>query len=80
MPNFPALLSEHDRHGNTVMTSVTAMQAVLAATFLVMCPPVPAQSVSQEPAYGLSGRIGLSVATVPTYEAARTAAHWRARN
>jgi MipA family protein len=45
-----------------------AMQAVLAATFLVLCPPVQAQSASQEPAYGLSGRIGLAVATVPTYE------------
>ncbi|MBC7940767.1 MAG: MipA/OmpV family protein [Chitinophagaceae bacterium] len=44
------------------------MQAVLAATFLALCPPVQAQSVSQEPAYGFSGRIGLGVATVPTYE------------
>ena len=60
--------SEHGRHGNTAVTSVTAMQAVLAATFLALCPPVQAQSVSQEPAYGLSGRIGLVVATVPTYE------------
>jgi len=60
--------SEHDRHGNIAVTSVTAMQAVLAATFLALCPPVQAQSVSQEPAYGLSGRIGLGVATVPTYE------------
>jgi MipA family protein len=47
---------------------ITAMQAVLAATFLALCPPVQAQSVSQEPAYGLSGRIGLGVATMPTYE------------
>lgn len=60
--------SEHDQHGNTAVTSVTAMQAVLAATFLALCPLVQAQSVSQEPAYGLSGRIGLGVATVPTYE------------
>jgi len=59
---------KHARHGNTAVTSVTAMQAVLAATFLSLCPPVQAQSVSQEPAYGLSGRIGLGVATVPTYE------------
>ena len=50
------------------MTSVTAIQAVLAATFLALCPLVQAQSVSQEPTYGLSGRIGLGVATVPTYE------------
>jgi MipA family protein len=47
---------------------ITAMQAVLAATFLALCPPVQAQSLSQEPAYGLSGRIGLGVATMPTYE------------
>jgi MipA family protein len=80
MPNFPALPSlaqvpaqgdrppAHDRHGNSAVTSVTAMQSVLAATFLALCPLVQAQSVSQEPAYGLSGRIGLSAATVPTYE------------
>ena len=81
MPNFPALpslaqvlpfapiaLSAHDRHGNTAVTVVTAMQAAVAATFLALCPLVQAQSVSQEPAYGLSGRIGLGLATVPTYE------------
>jgi len=60
--------SRHDRHGNIAVTSVTAVQAVLAATFLALCPPVQAQSVPQEPAYGFSGRIGLGVATVPTYE------------
>lgn len=74
MPIFPTLPSlaqvpsEHDRHGNAAVTSVTAMQAALAATFLALCPLVQAQSVSQEPAYGLSGRIGLGMATVPTYE------------
>lgn len=50
------------------MTSVTEVQAVLAATFLVLSPLVQAQSVSQEPAYGLSGRIGLNVVSMPTYE------------
>ena len=60
--------SDHDPHGNTAVTLVTAMQAGLAATFLALCPPAHAQSVSPEPAYGLSGRIGLGVATVPTYE------------
>lgn len=58
----------HDRHGNTAVTSFTAAQALLAATFLALCPLVQAQSASQEPADGLSGRIGLGVATVPTYE------------
>ena len=48
--------------------SATAFQAVLAVTFLVLCPPLHAQSVSPEPAYGLSGRIGLNVVTMPTYE------------
>ena len=60
--------AEHDPHGNTAVTLVTAMQAGLAATFLALCPPVQAQTVSPEPAYGFSGRIGLGVATVPTYE------------
>ncbi len=73
MPNSPALpslaeLPAFDRHGNTAVTSVTAMQSLLAATFLALCPPVQAQSVSPEPTYGFSGRIGLGVATVPTYE------------
>ena len=58
-------------HVNTTLSSVTALQAVLAASFLALCPPAQAQPVSQESgheAYGLSGRIGLGVATVPTYE------------
>lgn len=58
----------HSRRGTTAVTSVTAMQAVLAAAFLVLCPLVQAQTVSPEPALGLSGRIGLGVANVPTYE------------
>lgn len=48
--------------------SVTAMRALLAASLLVSCPLVQAQSASQEPAEGLSGRIGLGLATAPTYE------------
>jgi MipA family protein len=80
MQNFPILpslaqvpaqrdcTSEHDRRGNTAVISVTAMQAALAATFLSLSPLAQAQSVSPEPTYGLSGRIGLNVATVPTYE------------
>ena len=65
MPNFPSLPRLAQVHPVAV---VTAMQAVLAATFLALSPIVQARSVSQEPAYGLSGRIGLVVATVPTYE------------
>jgi MipA family protein len=41
---------------------------VLVATILALCPLAQAQSISPEPVYGLSGRIGLGVATVPTYE------------
>ena len=69
--------SEHDPHGNTAVISVTAVQARLAATFLALCPLVQAQSVSPEPAYGFSGRIGLGVAPCPLTRAARTAAPWR---
>jgi MipA family protein len=65
MPIFPALPSFAQVPSFAVFT---ATQAVFAATFLALCPPVQAQSASQEPAYGLSGRIGLGVATVPTYE------------
>jgi outer membrane scaffolding protein for murein synthesis (MipA/OmpV family) len=71
MPNFPALPSncpsEH-RHRATAVIAGTATQSVLAATFLALCPLVHAQSGSPEPAYGLSGRIGLNVVTMPTYE------------
>ena len=56
------------RHGTTALTSAAAMQAVLAATLFTLSPLAQAQSVSQEPVYGLSGRVGLAVATVPTYE------------
>ena len=70
MPNAPALPSLAHAPAFVLITvpSVTAMQAALAATFLVLCPLVQAQSVSQETAFGLSGRIGLGVATVPTHE------------
>lgn len=73
MPSFPAMPSlarapAFDRQRNTAVTWATAMQAVLAAIFLALCPPVQAQSVLPEPTYGLSGRIGLGLATVPTYE------------
>jgi MipA family protein len=63
MPNFPALPSLAQVH-----PFVLIAQAALAATFLTLSPPVQAQPASQEPAYGLSGRIGLSVVTTQTYE------------
>jgi outer membrane scaffolding protein for murein synthesis (MipA/OmpV family) len=65
MPTFPALPRLVQVPPFAVFT---ATQAVLAATFLALCPPVQAQSASQEPAYGLSGRIGLGVVSTPTYE------------
>ena len=63
MPNFPTLPSLAQ-----VAPFARAGQAALAATFLALCPAAQAQSVSQEPAYGLSGRIGLNVVGMPTYE------------
>lgn len=56
------------RRDHIAMTPGTVLQAALAATCLALCPPAQAQADSQEPTEGLSGRIGLSVATVPTYE------------
>ena len=67
MPNFPTLKSL----AQVAPFALTA-QAALAATFLALCPPAQAQSVSQavsqQPAYGFSGRIGLTVVSMPTYE------------
>lgn len=72
MPNLPATprLAPVPRLAliNTGVSPATARQAVLAATFLVLSTLVQAQPVPQQPAPGLSGRIGLGVATVPTYE------------
>ena len=52
------------RRSTTALTSTAATQAVLAAALLTLCPLAQAQ----EPAYGLSGRVGLGMAMVPTYE------------
>ena len=54
--------------GHTADSSLAAMQAGLAATCLALCPLVQAQPVPQAPPAGLSGRIGLGMASVPTYE------------
>lgn len=62
------------------LSSVVVMQSLLAASFLTVCPPVQAQlalperpappvpSEPQEAPYGLSGRIGVGVVNLPTYE------------
>jgi MipA family protein len=63
MPNFPALTSLAQ-----APPFARIVQAGLAATLFALSPLVQAQSVSPAPAYGLSGRIGLGLATVPTYE------------
>ena len=62
-----------DRTGTTALrlapfSFTLTVQAVLTSTVLALSLPAQAQSVSQEPTYGFSGRIGLGVATVPTYE------------
>jgi MipA family protein len=43
-------------------------QAVLATTFIALCAPVQAQSVSAEPTSGFSGRVGLAVLSMRSYE------------
>lgn len=67
MPTIPALPSLAQRPSCAV-NSVTAMQAMLAAAVLAASPLVQAQADPPEPNVGFSGRIGLSVATLPTYE------------
>lgn len=64
-PNFPASPSLAQVPHSPPRT---AMPAVLAASLLALCPLAQAQSDSPEPPYGMSGRIGLGVATMPTYE------------
>lgn len=61
----PSLPDSRDR---TTVATVSVLQAALAATAFALCLPVQAQSASQEPTDGFSGRIGMVVATVPTYE------------
>lgn len=70
MPNLSALPSRARAStvALTTATPFTPLQAVLAATCIALCPLAQAQSLSQAPAYGLSGRIGMGVATLPTYE------------
>lgn len=50
------------------LPNVPALPAALAASLLALCPLAQAQSDPQERVEGFSGRIGLGVATVPTYE------------
>lgn len=69
MPTFPP--SPGPAHRPAAPTiSFVAWPSVLAATCLALWLPAQAQSQSaaQELAYGPSGRIGVSVLTVPTYE------------
>ena len=56
------------RRAHAAVTSAMAIPAACAASFLVLCPLVQAQSAAEEPPYGLSGSIGLGVASQPTYE------------
>ena len=65
MPLFPVLPNSFQAPPFAVFT---VTQAVLAATFLALCPLAQAQSASQEPAYGLSGRVGLGLVSMRTYE------------
>ncbi len=65
IPNFP--VSPSAAQWSPLLPRV-AMQAVLAASILALCPLAQAQSDPPEPPYGMSGRFGLGVATMPTYE------------
>lgn len=56
------------RQVGTAASSATATQALFAAAFLALCPAAQAQSDAPEVPYGLSGRIGMSAVTTPTYE------------
>lgn len=64
MPNFPALPS----HARVPAFAPVVSRALLAAALLAPCTLVQAQSDSLEPAYGLTGRFGLNVVAMPTYE------------
>lgn len=70
MPNFPAVprLAQSPPFAPAAATLVAAMPAVLLAALITLSPVVQAQPVSKVPADGLSGRVGLGVAAVPTYE------------
>lgn len=65
LPNFPVSPSAAQ---SSPSLPRAAMQAVLAASILALCPLAQAQSDTPEPPYGMSGRFGLGVATMPTYE------------
>ena len=59
------------RQVGAAASAAAATQAFLAAAFLALPPAAQAQSeapVPPEPPYGLSGRIGMSAVTTPTYE------------
>ena len=48
--------------------AVATLRAALAATVIVLPVAARAQSASQEPDYGFSGRIGMLAVSTPTYE------------
>jgi MipA family protein len=75
---FPNLSTTHDHNMSqrshhlflspTTATLAIALKAVAAASLLAASQSVPAQSDPKDPPYGLSGSVGLGVATLPTYE------------
>lgn len=49
------------------MSLATALKATTAAALLAAAQTAPAQSTSKDAACGLSGSVGVGVATLPTY-------------
>ena len=54
--------------GQATRTERVRTRAMLAAACLALCAGAHAQAAPQSPSEGLSGRIGMLVATTPTYE------------
>lgn len=59
---------EPSRQSRTAAARARATHTVLAVTLMALSPLAQAQSFAQESAYGLSGRIGMGLSTLPTYE------------
>ena len=66
--SFPAAGGEQGRRGHATETTAAAAPIAVAAAWLALCPLAQAAPDPQEPPYGISGRVGLVVANVPTYE------------
>ena len=62
------MFPHHRFLNSTTVPLATALKATTAAALLAAAQTAPAQSPSKDAAYGLSGSVGVGVATLPTYE------------